>query len=74
MYLLIQSMDIKQGGSPDSNLNFYDQVVRVGMEWVEHELVLFITCHIATWKKVAKWVNILQDNRISINQEPKGTD
>jgi len=41
-------MDIKQGGSPDSNLNFYDQVVRVGIEWVEHELVLFITCYIAT--------------------------
>jgi len=48
MYLLIQSMDVKRGGSPHSNLNFYDQVVRVGVEWVEHEFVLFIICHIAT--------------------------
>jgi hypothetical protein len=67
-------MVIKQGGYPDSNLNFYDQVVRMEKGWAEHELVLFITCHIATWKQVAKLVNILQDNRISINQELKGTD
>ncbi len=54
-------MDIKRGGSPDSNLNFYDQMVRVEKGWVEHEFVLFIICCIATWNKVAKWVNILQD-------------
>jgi hypothetical protein len=54
-------MDIKSGGSPDSNLNFYDQMVRVEKGWVEHEFVLFIICHITTWNKVAKWVNILQD-------------
>jgi hypothetical protein len=55
-------VDIKRGGSPDSNLNFYDQVFRVGKERVEHEFMLFIICRIATWNKVAKWVNILQDN------------
>ncbi len=54
-------MDIKRGGNPDSNLNFYDEVVRVEKGWVEHEFVLFIICYIATWNKVAKWVNILQD-------------
>ncbi len=42
-------------------MNFYDQVVRVGKGWVEHEFVIFIICRIATWNKVAKWVNILQD-------------
>ncbi len=61
MDILIYSVDIKRGGSPDSNLNFYDQMVRVGKGWVEHEFVLFIICHIATWNKVAKWVYILQD-------------
>ncbi len=61
MDILIQLADIKKGGSPDSNLNFYDQVVRVGKGWVEHEFVLFIICRIATWNKVAKWVTILQD-------------
>ncbi len=34
-------MDTKKGGSPDRNLNFYDQVVRVGKGWVKHEFVLF---------------------------------
>jgi hypothetical protein len=57
-------VDIKKGGSLDSNLNFYDQVVRVGKGWVEHEFVLFIIGHIATWNKVAKWVNVLQDKMI----------
>jgi len=42
-------------------LNFYDQMVIVEKGWVENEFVLFITCRIATWNKVAKWVNILQD-------------
>ncbi len=54
MDILIQSVDIKRGESPDSTLNFYDQVVRVGKGWVEHEFVLFITCLIATRNKVAK--------------------
>ncbi len=54
-------MDIKRGGNPDSNLNFYGQMVRVEKGWVEHELVLFIICCIAMLNKVAKWVNILQD-------------
>jgi hypothetical protein len=36
------------GGSPDSNLNFYDQVVRVEKGWVEQEFVLFIQCRITT--------------------------
>ncbi len=62
MNILILSVDIKKGRSPDINLNFYDQVVRVGKGWVEHEFVLFIICRIATWSKVAKWVNILQDS------------
>ncbi len=34
--ILILLVDIKRVGSPDSNLNFYDQVVRVGKGWVEH--------------------------------------
>ncbi len=59
--ILIQSMDIKRGGCPDSNLNFYDQMVRVEKGWVEHEFVLFIICCIATWNKVATRVTILQD-------------
>ena len=50
-------MDIKRGQSPDSNLNFYDKMVRVEKGWVEHEFVLFIICCITTWNKVAKWVN-----------------
>ncbi len=54
-------MDIKRGGSPDGNLNFYDQMVRVEKGWVEHVFVRFIICRIAIWNKVAKWVNILQD-------------
>jgi hypothetical protein len=61
MYILIYSVDIERGGSPDSNLNFYDQMVRVEKGWVDHEFVLFIICRIATWNKVAKWLNILQD-------------
>jgi hypothetical protein len=60
MDILIQPVDIKRGG-PDSNLNFYDQMVRVEKGWVEHEFVPFIICCIATWNRVAKWVNILQD-------------
>jgi hypothetical protein len=54
-------VDIKRGGSPDSNLNFYDPMVSGAKGWVEHEFVLFIICRIATWNKVAKWVNIQQD-------------
>jgi hypothetical protein len=61
MDILIYSVDIKRGGSPDSNMNFYDQMVKVGKGWVEHEFVLFIICRIATWNKVAKWIYILQD-------------
>ncbi len=61
MDILIYSVDIKRGGSPDSNLNFYDQMVRVEIGWVEHELVLYIIFCIAKWNKVAKWVYILQD-------------
>jgi hypothetical protein len=57
-------VDIKRGGSPDSNLNFYDQMVRVEKGWVEQEFVFFIICHIATWNKVAKCVNMLQDIQI----------
>ncbi len=56
-------MDIKWGGSQNSILNFYDQMVRAEKGWVEHEFVLFIICHIATWNKVAKWVTIIQDSR-----------
>ena len=59
-------MDIRSGGSLDSNLIFYDQMVRVEKGWVEHEFVLFIICHIATWNKVAKWVNILQESPIEV--------
>ncbi len=40
-------------------------MVRVEKGWVEHEFVLFIICHIATWNKVAKWVNIQQDTSVS---------
>ncbi len=58
-------MDIERGGSPDSNLNFYDQVVSVEKGWVEQEFVLFIQCRIAAWSRVAKWVNILQDRLIA---------
>ncbi len=54
-------MDIKRGASPDSNLNFYHQMVKVYKAWVEHDFVLFIICRIDIWNKVAKWVNILQD-------------
>jgi len=49
-------VDIKRGGSPDSNLNFYDQIVRVGKGWVVPEFVLFIHCCIAKCSRVAKWV------------------
>ncbi len=59
-------MDIKRGGSLDSNLNFNDQVVRVVKGWVEHEFVLFIICRIATWHKVAKSVNILQNTGVFV--------
>jgi len=49
MDILIYAVDIKTGGSPDSNLNFYDQMVTVGKGWVEYdEFVLFIICCIAT--------------------------
>jgi hypothetical protein len=49
-------VDIKMAGSSDSNLNFYDQVVRVEKGWVEQEFVLFIHfCIIAAWSRVAKW-------------------
>jgi len=41
-------VDIKKGGGPDSNLNFYDQMARVEKGWVEHEFVLLIICCIAT--------------------------
>ncbi len=58
MDILIQPVDIK---SNLSNLNFYDQLVRVEKGWVEHEFLPFIIYCIATWNKVAKWVNILQD-------------
>jgi hypothetical protein len=61
MEILMLQVDIKRGGSPNSNLNFYDQIVRVEKGWGEHEFVLFFICCIATWNKVAKWVNILQD-------------
>ncbi len=54
-------MEIKRGGAPDSNLNFFDQMVCVEKGWVEHLFVLFIIFHIATWNKVANWVHILQD-------------
>jgi hypothetical protein len=37
MNILIQLVDIKRGGSSDSNLNFYDQMVRVEKGWVEQE-------------------------------------
>jgi hypothetical protein len=60
-------MDIKRDGSPDFNLNFYDQMVRVEKGWAEHEFVLFITCRIATWNKVAQWVNILQDTLYAVS-------
>ncbi len=62
MDILILSLDIKRGGSPDCNLNFYDQMVRVEKGWVEHEFVLLIIYCIAKWNKVAKCVNILQDS------------
>jgi hypothetical protein len=49
MNILYLSVDIKRGESPDSNLNFHDQEVRVEKGWVETEFVLFlINCHIAT--------------------------
>jgi hypothetical protein len=34
MNILYLSVDIKRGESPDSNLNFHDQVVRVEKGWV----------------------------------------
>ncbi len=45
---------MKRGGSLDSNLNFYDQMIRVEEGWVEHEFVLFIICCIAACNKVEK--------------------
>jgi hypothetical protein len=33
---------IKRGGSPNSDLDFYDQVVIVEKGWVEQEFVLLI--------------------------------
>ncbi len=60
-------MDIKRGGSPDSNLNFNDQMVRVEKGWAEHEFVIFIICHIATWNKVAKF---LQGSPIEVQLGP----
>jgi hypothetical protein len=62
--ILIWSVYIKRGVSPDRNLNFYDQMVRVEKRWVEYVFELFIICHIATWNKVAKCVNMLQDIQI----------
>ncbi len=42
---------------------FYDQVVEVEKGWVEQEFVLLI----AKWSRVAKWVNILQDNAFIVH-------
>jgi hypothetical protein len=42
-------------------------MVRVEKEWVEHEFVLFVICWIATWNKIAKWVNIIE---IGLEQAP----
>ncbi len=67
-------MDIKRGGSPDSNLNLYDQIVRVKKGWVEQEFVLFIHSRIATRSRVAKWVNITQDNCSISNGSDECTD
>ncbi len=53
MDILILSVDIKRGGSPDGNLNFYDQMARVVKGQGEHEFVLFIICRIATWNKLS---------------------
>ncbi len=36
------SLNMKRGGSQDSNLELYDQVVKVGEGWVELEFVLLI--------------------------------
>jgi hypothetical protein len=55
MNILIKSVDIKRVGSPDSNLNFYDQVVGVGKGWVEHEIVLFIICRMKQGCQMSKY-------------------
>ncbi len=47
---------IDGGGSQDSYLEPYDQVVKVGEGWVDLEPVLLSNC------QVAKWANILLDN------------
>ncbi len=36
------TLNMKRGGSQDSNLELYDQVVKVGEGWVELEFVLHI--------------------------------
>ncbi len=48
-------------GCQDSNLEPYDQVVKVGEEWVDLEPVLLSVC----W--VAKWLNKLLDKILSFN-------
>jgi hypothetical protein len=40
--LISGSLSIKRGGSQESDLNYYDQVVKVGEGWVGLELVLLI--------------------------------
>ncbi len=58
MNVLIQSVDIKKGGSPDSNLTFYDQVVRVEKGWVEQEFELFYSlphCHMKQGCQMSKY-------------------
>ncbi len=55
-------LDILKGvGAQIVIWTFYDQVVKVEKGWVEQEFVLLII-NIAKWNRVAKWVNILQDN------------
>jgi hypothetical protein len=39
---LSRSYNTKRGGSQDSDLDLYDQVVNVGEEWVEPAFVLLI--------------------------------
>jgi hypothetical protein len=36
------TLNVKRGGSQDSNIELYDQVVKVGEGWVELEFVLRI--------------------------------
>jgi len=58
MDLLNRILKYKEDRGQDRNLEPYDQVVKVGVGWVDLEPLLLTIC----W--AAKWVNILLDTLI----------